>query len=294
MSLVSMTGFGAGSATGKGWRVAVELSAVNRKQFDIRISLPRDLAALEADISNTVHKRVVRGNVNAVVQVARTEAVPRGKALVDEALARHYLSALRNVARKLDIADDIGIRDLAVLPEVVHYQTAEVNPALVRPLLMKALQQALNGLCRMRGIEGATIHKDIKSRLERLERLAGRIGKRAAGHPARVRKRLAARIAEAGINDAKSDPSFIREITYMAERADISEELVRLESHLQQAHLLLRKTEPVGRALDFLCQELFREINTIGSKAADPAILRDVIAFKTLLETVREQVQNVE
>ncbi len=294
MSLVSMTGFGAGSAAGREWRVSVELSTVNRKQFDLRVSLPRELTALEADINNAVHKQVTRGSVSAVVHIGRTAALPRGTAMVDEALARSYLGALRKVARKLKIADDIGIRDLAALPEVVHYSVPEIEPASIRPVLLKALQQALNGLCRMRRTEGAAIQQDIDKRFRRLAELALRIKKRSAGQPVRVRKRLAARLAEAGIQDARNDPSFIREITYMADRADISEELVRLDSHLKQAHALMKKPEPVGRALDFLCQELFREINTIGSKAADAAILRNVIAFKTLLETVREQVQNVE
>lgn len=294
MSLISMTGFGRGVFTDSDWRISVEISTVNRKQFDLRINLPRELSALEAEITRRIHQRIFRGSVNAVIHISPVNAGGVEKVEVDTGLAREYLKAIKRLSSSLNIENDIGMRDLMALPDIIKKETRGVDAESVLPILLRALNKALVELDIMRKAEGAVLQKDLEKRLTKLTGLKQRIAGSAGRLPTQLRKRLAERLAAAGIETAQADPVFAREIAYMADRSDITEELVRLDSHFKQASALMHKREPVGRALDFVCQELFREINTIGSKTADAAIMRNVIAFKSLLETFREQVQNVE
>lgn len=153
---------------------------------------------------------------------------------------------------------------------------------------------ALRGLSKMRTAEGKALEKDLRDRLDLLEDAVKSVGRLSSTVVSAYREKLFLRLKEAGLDNLASDERIVKEIALFADRCDISEELVRLKSHLKQARQLLRSTEPAGRTLDFLCQELFREINTVGSKANEVEITRHVVAFKTELERIREQVQNIE
>ena len=293
MALKSMTGFGEGAAAAEGIRVVVEISSVNRKQLDIHVSLPRNLVTLDAQVQQLIRSEFTRGRVSGIVRVDATEGFA-GSVKVDEKLAAQYVEGIRKTARKLKLADDLGAESIARLPGVVTIDQDNLDADHVTTVLETAMTAALRGLAKMRVAEGKVLATDLRERLGLLENAAKAIGKLAAGVGSGYREKLFLRLKEAGLDDLAGDERIVKEITLFADRCDISEELVRLKSHLAQARGLLRSSEPAGRTLDFLCQELFREINTVGSKANEVEITRHVVAFKTELERIREQVQNIE
>jgi uncharacterized protein (TIGR00255 family) len=295
MTLRSMTGYGHGEAVSAGVRVDVDLSSVNRKQFDFRLNLPRPLAFLESLFMEVVHESVSRGQVNGSVNVTVSEHKRQQGAKVDAHLARAFVKELRKIGAELGLSDNLGVSLLTQLPEVVQYHYVEEDVNLIRPVCEKALRQALVALVAMREREGAAIGRDLADRIKKLAVMRQKIAALAPTVGPRYRKNVLDRLKKAGIPVNTDDCSILKEIALMAERADVSEEITRLESHLKQAGKLIgQNKEPVGRSLDFLAQEMFREINTIGSKANDLSISRTVISFKTELERFREQVQNVE
>jgi uncharacterized protein (TIGR00255 family) len=293
MALKSMTGFGTGTASAGGIRVTVELSSVNRKQLDINVSLPRNLITLDAQVQGLVRNNFSRGRVSGIVRVEATDG-SAGSVKVDHKLASQYVEGIRKSAQKLKLADDLGADSISRFPGVVNIEQENLDADHVGSVLEQAMQKALRGLASMRSTEGKALEKDLRARLGMLEEMKKEIRKLAHTVVASYRKKLFQRLEEAGLTDLASDERIVKEVAIFADRCDVSEELTRLKSHLAQARKLLRSSEPVGRTLDFLCQELFREINTIGSKANEVEITRFVVTFKTELERIREQVQNIE
>jgi uncharacterized protein (TIGR00255 family) len=294
MSLKSMTGFGAGHASAGGLKVDVELGSVNRKQFDLRVSLPRTLAVLEPRVRERVQSRVARGSLTATVRISVSGRSQLEGVTVDQHLSQVYVKALRQTAKELHLEDDLTASVLLRLPEVIRYREITEDSDKVWRLLKKALSAALAELVDMRKREGASLADDLEARLERLATRRDTLLALAPKVPERYRARLRKRLAEAGVGIGDVDDVVARELVVFVDRADITEELVRLESHFKQARRLLRMKTPAGRSLDFLCQEMFREINTIGSKGNDSRISKEVISFKAELEAIREQVQNIE
>jgi uncharacterized protein (TIGR00255 family) len=293
MALKSMTGFGEGTASAGGVRVTVELSSVNRKQLDVNIALPRNLMTLDACVQGLVRESFSRGRVSGVVRIEAT-GISSGLVKVDEKLALEYVAGIRKVAKKLKLADDLGAESIARLPGIVSVEQENLDAGLVGSVLEEALAKALRGLTRMRTAEGRILAHDLRDRLATLEQMSKTLRALSGSVVVDYREKLFHRLEEAGLQDLAADERIVKEIALFADRCDISEELTRLKSHIAQARKLLRSSEPVGRTLDFLCQELFREINTIGSKANEVEITRVAVNFKTELERIREQVQNVE
>jgi len=293
MALKSMTGFGEGTASATGIRVSVEVSSVNRKQLDVNISLPRNLITLDAQIQSLVRREFSRGRISGIVRVEAADG-STGNVKVDAKLAQQYVEGIRAVAKKLKLADDLGAETITRLPGLVSIEQENIDADHVAAVLSQAATKALRGLSRMRAAEGKALEKDLRERLGLLEGMMKEIQRLSHTVVAGYREKLFQRLEEAGLTDLASDERMVREIALFADRCDITEELTRLKSHLAQTRKLLRSVEPVGRTLDFLCQELFREINTIGSKANEVEITRQVVGFKTELERIREQVQNVE
>lgn len=295
MSLKSMTGYGRGEASASGLKVEVELSSVNRKQLDVHINLPKTLAALESRVFELIHETIARGHVSGMVTVSASDRARRQGVWVDQVLVGAYVRELRKVARAHGLADNLSARDLLDMPEVLHYEYVERDIEKIWPVLQRAMRHALAGLVEMRGREGAALARDLRARLEKLQLVhLARIRRMAPQVAAKYRRTLQARLKRAGFQLGPSEQQLMKELALYAERCDITEEITRLGSHVTQAAQLLGSREPVGRTLDFLAQEMLREINTIGSKANDAVIVRDVIHFKTELERVREQVQNLE
>jgi uncharacterized protein (TIGR00255 family) len=294
MTLKSMTGYGRGTASAQGIKVDIELSSVNRKQFDVRLSLPRATAALEARLIETIQETVKRGYITGTVTVHASERARAKGISVNRILAMSYLDEIRTVSRRLDLPDDLSSSSLLHLPEVVQYHYPVEDVDLIWPLAAKALWQALQMMLKMRQREGRILAADLSGRLSRLLRLVLRIEKAAPCVMEKYRRSLAKRVQSAELMTRNTDPQVLKEIVLFAGRSDITEELTRLRSHLCQARRLLFQSQPVGRTLDFLTQELLREMNTIGAKANDAAIAGIVIQCKTELERIREQAQNVE
>lgn len=294
MAVDSMTGFGRGDAVGDGLRVWVELSSVNRKQFDLRLNIARPLAALESRVQKLIGAVVSRGSVTAAVSVVWTDAAKRGALKLDMDRAASYVEALRKAGRELNLSGDIPVEMLLRLPDVIVCEDATQDSERVWPVLQKALQAALDQLQAMRRLEGQSLAFDIVKRFARLKKRAGQAAKLAPTVVKNYRKALEARVAAMNLTDGPEPGQIAREVALFADRCDISEELVRLNSHFDQVDVLTARGEPVGRAFDFLCQEILREINTIGSKANDARLSRLVIEMKAELECVREQVQNIE
>ena len=288
-----MTGYGRGETDHGGTKFSVELNSVNRKQSDIVINLPRDLAELEPRIRQTINENISRGRTNATITFhSGTNGVR--KLALDTELARSYHEAMRALQQELDAPGEITIGAILQAPGVMRFPEHTVSAQEVWPAIERALHTALADLIKMREREGRHLAKDLIHRLKAMRKQLKEIR---ALHPEVVKRYRAAlleRIQKAGLPIAPDDERLMKEISFFADRADISEELTRLESHLAQFAHHLRKNEPVGRTLEFIIQEIFRELNTLGAKANDAAISQRVVASKAELEKIREQVQNLE
>jgi uncharacterized protein (TIGR00255 family) len=285
-----MTGFGRGEATCNGYAITVEIATVNRKQFDASIWLPREWMCFEVKVLGLLKASIARGAVKCAINIKST-------AMADAAGA---LSA--RYQQVCALAESLKISCSPTLSDLVSLATADLADAAVPEptdelwgALEMALGQALKQLQAMREHEGARIAQDIEERLRRLYAMYTDIAATAPTLPALYRDQLAKRINDLLPSGITLDEGLLeREVALFADRCDISEELTRLEAHFAHAKTLLAGDAPCGRPLDFLCQEFFREINTTGSKCASNHISTLTIEFKTLLETVREQVQNLE
>lgn len=295
MGVASMTGFGRGEAVASGIRASVEISSVNRKQFDCQTTLPRALAGLEARVQAAVRAALSRGYVKLVITLAADDAAAI-TASVDIAKWRARVNAIRMAAAELGLADDLSASSLLHCADFVAATERALSADEAWAVIEPAVQMALSSLVEMRRREGGAILADMRVRIDALKVIAGEIAGRAPEVPKQYRDTLRARINDllAAQGQTLDDQSLAREVALFADRCDISEELTRLSSHFEQADALLGGSDPCGRALDFLCQEFFREINTTGAKANDATITRCVITFKTVLEAIREQVQNIE
>ena len=290
----SMTGYGRGECAQRGFKVTIEVSSVNRKQTEIAVNLPRDLEVLEAQVRDQINRRVARGRLTVRVSVHAAEGAA-GKMRINSELAKIYAKELRALAKALHLAEAVTLDMLTRAPGVLQPAEEIGEAEEVWPATEKALDAALDILLKMREREGACLAKDLKSRVTNLRAGVRRVQTRAPEVAERYREQLLARIKAAGLEaPGLEDERLVKEIFYFADRSDISEELTRLQSHFQQFDDCVKSTEPVGRTLDFLSQEINREINTIGSKANDSAISREVVLLKAELEKFREQVQNVE
>lgn len=288
-----MTGFGRGEHAGRDLVARVEIATVNRKQADIHFNLPRELAGIEPDLRKTILAEVSRGRVNVSIHLERTTSMSSGLAL-DASRARALEDCFRELSSLLGrtIVPEAG--DFLRAPDIFTFEECDWDPAEAIAVITPALQQALQSLRKMRSAEGHDLKTDLLGRLDFLEEAATRIAEASPGVVVRQRKLLHARLHEAGIDLDPDDERFLKEVALFADRCDISEESTRLTAHLGRFREYLEAEEPVGRSLDFLCQELNREFNTIGSKANDASIGQMVVTAKTELEKIREQVQNLE
>jgi uncharacterized protein (TIGR00255 family) len=289
----SMTGFGRGSSSAQGWQATVEISAVNRKQAEVVVQVPRELSELESAVRSEALAAVSRGRIQISIALTRAETSP-GAVKVDVSLARAFDQAFHDLGLAIGRPLLPTAADFIRQPGILNVGGDAPDAAAAWAVIQPALQDALRQLREMRAREGADLKDDFLTRLEVLHTLVKKISTAAPGRPHRQRELLTKRLRDLGIDLDLSDERLVRELAIFAERCDISEELTRLDSHFTRFREYLDAPEPTGRALDFLCQELFREFNTIGSKANDAAIAQTVVEAKTELEKVREQVQNIE
>lgn len=288
-----MTGFGTATAQAPGGRLTVEVRSVNHRFSEIQIRLPKDLSALEEPTRAMVQGKVQRGRVEVIV--TREDGTRRPKAVrVDLELAAAYAQALREIAGTVGATGEVTLAQLAALPDVLRVEDDRREVETLRPALEVALAEATDALVAMRTSEGRRMASDLLDRLAATGRLLETVNERSSDvvrvYSERLRARLVELLAEVPIDEAR----IATEIALFAERSDISEELVRLRSHIAQFRQTVGEDGAVGRKLEFILQEMGRETNTIGSKANDLEITRAVIAMKSELESLREQVQNIE
>ena len=287
--LKSMTGFGRGEAVGDGFTVTVELSSVNRKQFDATLWLPKEWLSFEARLLGLLRTGVSRGAVKGLVTVRPLSGADAAAAL------EARLRTVREAAERLGLKGEPTVSDLAALAAAAPEPPPPAPTEPVWETVAAAARDALAGLLATRQAEGGRIAEDLRGRLGGLRAIHAQIAALAPTLPPLWQEALRKRLAELLPAGATLDAGTLeRETALFADRCDVSEELTRLASHFAHAEKLLAGEAPGGRPLDFLCQELNREANTIGSKCAGTEIPRLVLAFKTLLETFREQVQNLE
>lgn len=288
-----MTGFGLGEAEGESLAVRVEIRSVNHRFLQARFRLPSEFADLEPRVDQAVKKKLSRGAVTLTV-IATRGAAPTA-VRVDDELAARYMELLGNTARQLGIENDLSLSKLAHLPGVVGTQLDESVREEESKTLMQAVEAALENLVVMRKLEGESMEADIRKNVAAVTELRASIESRmplvVQEHFDSMRKRAEELLDREGPIDPKD---LARELALLAERTDVSEEISRLDSHLGQLEAILSKGGGVGRKLDFLVQELYREANTIGSKAGDAQVAHAVVELKTHIERVREQVQNIE
>jgi len=291
----SMTGYGWGECSQDGFKVTVELSSVNRRQSEISINLPRELEVLEAQVRDAINQRVGRGRVTARVSLHAAEDQEMARVYLNKPLARAYAREFGRLADDLKLAGPVSLDLVLRSPGVLQNSGEMADAEDFWPAVAKALKQALAMLVRMRAREGEHLQKDLAGRVAAMRKAAAHIQKQAPLVQQRYRDQLIERIKNAGLEDLElEDDRLLKEVVYFADRSDISEELTRLQSHFQQFDVCLKSKEPIGRTLDFLAQEINREINTIGAKANDSLIAHEVITLKAELEKFREQAQNVE
>lgn len=291
----SMTGYGRRQKSRDGREMTVEIKTVNHRFLDLSFRLPRSLSFAEDALRKQIGASLRRGHADVSVTYANQRQDAR-EIRVDEALARQYqeaLISLRLGACKGDVLNQEDVNWIASQPDVIQVTVKEEDQEAVLSLLAGVTAEALADVTAMRDREGAALREDLTAHLNAVAALRDRIAALAPGVPLAYRDRLTARIRELGVQEV--DPQRLtQEVALMADRCAIDEELSRLESHIAQMRDALDAREETGRRLDFLTQELNREVNTIGSKASDAEITRLVLSAKSEIEKLREQVQNVE
>jgi len=288
-----MTGFGRGNYLGKLKQVTVEIKATNHRFAEVQVKLPRQFTALEERIKREVLQQISRGHLEVFVKL-EDAGQPVRELQVDKALALAYYKELKELAEAAGLPCEVRVIDLAVLPEVCQLKEPEENMELIWAELLPALQDALANLLEMRRLEGQKLKEDLVSRVAVLRELRGKIAAKSPLVVRLYRERLATRLQELLEEGAVDETRLAMEVAIFADRANIDEELVRLESHFAQLEQNLQEENQVGRKIDFLLQEINREVNTIGSKANDLEITQTVVQLKSELEKIREQVQNIE
>lgn len=292
----SMTGFGRGEYLDSAHRFIVEIRAVNHRFNDIVLRIPKHLGGLEDRVRKSIAGTLARGRIDVVVTA--DDFLERRRTIrVDKGLAGGYYQAVKDVADAcgLDI-QAVNAYDIAKFPDVLKVEEIAEDLETLWPKLSEAIDQALGNLMAMRTAEGETIFRDLTARIERIRELGEAISQRAPAIVDEYRERLRERCREilAEVNAAPDEARLLQEVALMADRTNITEELVRLNSHLDQFKQAMRGDTAVGRKLDFLLQELNRETNTIGSKANDMLTSGLMVELKSEIEKVREQIQNIE
>ncbi len=288
----SMTGYGRRQFAADGREMTVEVKTVNHRFLDIGFRMPRNLSFLEEPIRARLSAVLKRGHADVFISYRNNREDAR-EVSVDEPLLCAYKQALCRMASISEAGDDIALSHFAALPDVLRVAEREEDRDAVTGLMAKTLESVLWDVVNMREEEGLALREDLESHLKQLEQYAAKIAQKAPGVAHLYRERLEARLAEMAVTVVEPQ-RLAQEVALFADRCAIDEELSRLSSHIQQMRGCLGGDGEAGRKLDFLVQELNREVNTIGSKAADAEITNWVVAAKCEIEKLREQVQNIE
>ena len=288
-----MTGYGKGEAPAPNGNFLVEIRSVNHRYGEISVRLPRSFYALENEVKRQVASTLKRGKIDISVQWDESSAANAAPQL-DMAVARGYYEAYSRLAKELNLPQDAAPSFIMSQKGVMKEAAGALDETELQPQLLAAVQAAVAALDGMRNREGEALAEDLQTRRRQIAEWTTLIGERTPQVVLEYRQKLKVRLEQL-LEGAEMDESRLaQEVALLADRSDITEELVRLSSHFSQFDEALRSSEPVGRKLDFLMQEMNREVNTIGSKSNDAGITNLVIRIKAEMEKMREQVQNVE
>lgn len=289
----SMTGFGRGEAEIGGHCFTVELKSVNHRYLDMNIRTPRFLMFLEDFIRSEVKKRLARGRVDIFVNYKDTSG-SLGTMQVNLEAAKQYVKAAETILAGVMVENDLSITSLMRMEGVITFEEAEKDETVLKEALSAALTQALDNIIAARLTEGKNMAKDLLERKETLAEILAGIEQREPLVVEEYREKLRVKVEEYMAGSGIDENRFNSEILYFSDKASITEEIVRIHSHLKELEQLLNSPEATGRSMDFLIQELNREFNTIGSKASDITITKAVLTAKGEIERIREQIQNME
>jgi uncharacterized protein (TIGR00255 family) len=284
----SMTGYGEGSQNIKGAKLTVQIRSVNHRHLDLQVRAPREFLSFEEDIRKLVRQKISRGRIDLFVN--RNVAKGQSRKLeMDEALVGQYIAGVSQLKKKFKLAGDIGVAMLSTIPDVFHVREVEIDAASERQAVLKALSVALKKLEQSREREGGHLRADKESQIDHLREIATSLEARAAENGIRPQKSAGAD----GDNGERSERE-MAESANVTFKGDINEELVRLKTHVVALAKTVREREPVGKRVEFMLQEVNRELNTISSKVAYLPVTQLVLQGKERVEKIREQTQNIE
>ena len=289
----SMTGFGRAEGVDHGMALRFEISSVNRKQFDAKFSLPKELAIHEGVLRAHLAKRLTRGSIMVRAELNYLEDAPPASR-IDHAFLNTVLREARTAAARNGLNPELDISQILAVPGVVVPVSAIASNPEFESFMLGVFDEALTRHIEMRRTEGAALERDILARIDGFEKIVAKIRTLTPGLPEQQAARMRERLKDAGFNAEADDERMLREFVIFADRLDVTEELTRLDAHFRHFRSIAAGMEPPGRPLDFLMQEMFREINTLGNKAGTADISPLVVEMKTGLEKVREQIQNIE
>jgi uncharacterized protein (TIGR00255 family) len=283
----SMTGYGEASQNIRGTKVTIQIRSLNHRHLDLQLRVPREYLAFEEEIRKTLRQKISRGRVDLFINRYAAKAQSR-RLDVDEALVGQYIAGMTQLKKKYRLAGEIGLSLLATIPDLFHVREIEVNGAEERRAVLKALGGALKQLDRSREREGGHLRVDMESQVEHLKRIAGALEKEAVEIALRFQK---GSVTEE--NGSRADRGIVDGANLLF-KGDVNEEVVRLKTHVAALGKVIREREPVGKKIDFMLQEVNRELNTISSKVPHLPIVQLVLQGKERVEKIREQTQNVE
>ncbi|MCC8191902.1 MAG: YicC family protein [Ruminococcus sp.] len=291
--LKSMTGFGRMQEVINNREILVEIKAVNHRYYEFNSRVPRAYGYLDEKLKGFLKGSVSRGKIEVSVSIFNQEGTD-AEIEINRSMARGYVAALRSVSDELDLKDDLSLSSLLRLQDIFTVvKTADDEEAIWQDVKCVA-SEALDKFIAMRQAEGEKMYEDISSRLDYIEKEVGKIEERSPKVTELYREKLYTKIKEIVADRNVDDARVLTEAALFSEKTAVDEETVRLRSHISQYRSLLLSEEPVGRKLDFLTQEMNREVNTIGSKGQDLEITKIVVELKSEIEKIREQIQNIE
>jgi uncharacterized protein (TIGR00255 family) len=289
----SMTGFGAAELSTEHGRLSAEIRSVNHRYCEISQRLPRSISGLEGPVRQLLADRLARGKINLSVSWEGYED-EGGRLTVNHDVARQYIAAMAELKAKYDLGGEPDVRSVVSMGDVFQWERAAVDEEKLWGQVKQVIEAALDNMAQMKQREGDALLREFETRLRRIEELLARAEERAPLRPKEAQERMLSRLKPL-LGDIPVDPTRLaQEIAFLAERLDCTEECVRLRAHLSQFRRLFVDAELAGRKLNFLLQEMNREVNTLGSKGNDAVIAEVVIELKDEVEKLREQVANVE
>lgn len=289
----SMTGFGKGEVKFKGGAIIIELKTVNHKFFDASLKLPETISPFEDRIKEALQKKIQRGKIN--VNVIYDNGGSKDEVItINKKLAKNYYRGLAGLKKYLGLKDALGMKDMVILPGVINYEATHRNSAILWPRIEKALSRAVASLLTEREKEGRAIYADFCKRIDLISKMLSEIKSRSHLNIKEYKERFSRRVKDLTNGHEIDKGRLEMEVAIFAKNSDISEEITRLNNHLANFKRTISENGEAGKKIDFIAQELHREINTIGSKASDFKISKNVIEIKSEIEKIREQAKNIE